>query len=142
MSNIFDRLSTSSPINRSAGVAVGSRGVHYEPKLNNARVTLDAPPRMRPPPPNAPDLVGLQFGRLRIVGLSAELNGRWVVRCVCGKYEFRSARAARGEHAELDACSYCQHLDKLKHQDRIRQFGAERASAMQEEERLLKRAKK
>ncbi|MFA4974651.1 MAG: hypothetical protein WC683_18755 [bacterium] len=142
MSNIFDRLSTSSPINRGAGVAVGARGVHYEPKLDNSRVTLDAPPRMRPVPHDAPDLIGLQFGRFRVVGLSAELNGRWVVRCVCGKYEFRTARAIRGEHAELDKCSYCQHLDHLKYHDHVQQFGAARASAMQNEDRARSMAAK
>lgn len=142
--DIFDRIAASSPINRAAGLAVSGASIHYEPKINDARESWDAPPALRPIPPNVPPLVGRRFGRMVVVGLQAETNGRWVVRCACGKYEVRRAAAINGKYAAVQQCQVCDHLDKLRHIDRVRQFGAERANKMQNEDRdaLIRGARK
>lgn len=138
--DIFDRIATSSPVNRGAGLAVSGASVHYDPKITKTREIWDAPPAMRPVPPDAPALVGFKFGRMTVVGMLAETNGRyarWLVRCVCGKYEARRAAVITGKHAALSQCQVCDHLDSLRRIDRVRQFGTERANKMQDEDRAV-----
>ncbi|OAI30018.1 hypothetical protein A1351_23130 [Methylosinus sp. R-45379] len=146
MSDIFDRLAASAPINRGAAMATHGRGVNFEPKLGRARETWDTPPAMRPLPPDMPNFMGRSFGRLRVIGLACERGtggkyARWVVRCVCGRYEMRRSRAVGGPHAPLDSCSYCHYLDELRFRDHVKQFGEARAVRMRDEERALVLAK-
>jgi hypothetical protein len=68
------------------------------------------------------DLTGRRFGRLTVVGISAEVVARWVVRCVCGSYGLRTARAIK--KADEDACCHQCHLLALaKRKDLIRRTG-------------------
>ena len=89
---------------------------------------------MRPIPKGAPELIGMVNGRLTVIGLLAETSAQqaaWVVRCTCGKYETRTAKAIRNPKNAEDRCYHCRHLEYLKHQDRRRQFGDKKASEIQ-----------
>jgi hypothetical protein len=71
-------------------------------------------PPLKPPAPNAPDLTGLRRGSLTAIGMldktaagygPAGGDGRWVVRCDCGRYEVRRARSLSVN--ANDACQDC-----------------------------------
>lgn len=116
----FDRIITSVPANATAG-RVMSRGEHWEPEG-------PMPPGLqhwKSPPPlrrfvkteSNIDLTGKAWGRFTVVGLAAESandGARWIVRCVCGDYEARSAKTIKSALAGLSAdntlsfqCYYC-----------------------------------
>ena len=59
------------------------------------------------------DLTGRRRGRLTVLGLSAVGKG-WVVRCDCGVYTIRKAKAILNENNEQDRCEECRHLAHLK----------------------------
>jgi hypothetical protein len=61
-------------------------------------------------------LIGLRFGRMTVVGLSYRPN-RWAVRCDCGTYTLRTARAIRNPNNDFDCCEECRHLLFLKRRD-------------------------
>lgn len=135
--DVHDRLLASSPVNRQAARVLGG-GVHYEPKIKAHHRSWDAPPVMRQVPKDAPALVGMVSGRLTVVGLLAETSAHqaaWVVRCTCGKYETRTAKAIRNPKNVGDRCYHCRHLEYLKHQDNRRQFGDRKAGEIQRAQR-------
>jgi len=123
MSNQFDRIITSSPLNSTAG-KVTSRGEHWEPEGQ-------IPPGLKhwksPPPMHvyrttnahsaSIDFTGKKFGRFTVLGLSAERasdGARWICKCVCGDYEARSAKTIKAALAGLAPedtlsfqCYYC-----------------------------------
>ena len=65
------------------------------------------------------NLTGSKVGKLTVLGM-ADFPGRkhhaaWVVRCVCGYYETRKAKALRDTaYAERAACSECDYVAELK----------------------------
>lgn len=101
MADTFDKIMTGTPLNSTAG-RVTSKGEHYTPSVAVPyfHAHWDAPPAMRPfvgdPTQN---LTGTKVQRFTVIGLLDDPNGskwrgrRWVVRCVCGDYEARSAKA-------------------------------------------------
>jgi len=70
------------------------------------------------------DLTGIKFGRLTVVGMvkmeQTELSpdkktgGRWAVRCACGFYEMRTAKAVKNPKNSEDACQDCKSLENAK----------------------------
>lgn len=121
MRDSFDRILTSVPVNKTAA-QVTAKGEHYEPKINY-RDTLhsDVPlPIMDPPKVlrnngSFVDLTGHKSGRLIVLGLWAGGTGsRWVVRCACGDYEVRTAKALRNT-ATRDRDDKCARCDRLVH---------------------------
>jgi hypothetical protein len=54
-----------------------------------------------------PNLIGFRFGYFRVIGLSRNINGRWIVRCDCGDYELRTAKAIRNKQNFGDRCHIC-----------------------------------
>jgi len=89
---------------------VFSPGVRYE---NPAKVTCphwDAQPPIRKPPICAPNLVGIKFGRFVVLGMSADIAGSWIVRCDCGDYETRKAKAIRNPNNFGDRCTKCRNV--------------------------------
>lgn len=98
-------------------------GIHWDPKKKIIQRHWDAPPSMRPIPRGVPNLVGVKFGRLTVVGLFTEAasNGTgakgialWVVRCSCGSYETRRGKSVRNPNNSVDACDKCRHLLHLQ----------------------------
>lgn len=136
--NPFDKIFASAPVNRATAKALLSKGEHFVSAMKTGRETYDTPPRMRPPRASELDLVGRAAGRLTVVGLHDETGrkhgARWVVRCVCGSYEMRSAKAIRGPFAHLQRCSHCEINERLVHIDRVRQFGERVAVQMREQD--------
>ncbi len=72
--------------------------------------------------PKFKDLTGSQLGRLVVLGRSADRKGRWVCRCVCGRYALRSA-AAIAAAAPDAACTQCYLLAVAKRKDFERRTG-------------------
>lgn len=108
------------PVNRTAALVV-SRGEHFEPEVDTSKMVYSDTPLPIKRPTNAAksnpaykDLTGLRNGRLTVMGLYAGGKGRWVVRCACGKYEVRTAKAVKNI-ANNDMCSFCHAVERIKH---------------------------
>jgi hypothetical protein len=74
--------------------------------------------------PELRTLSGRRFGRMTVMGLSFS-PGRWVVRCDCGVYTLRSAKAIRNPNNDTDCCEQCRHLLYLKRAEIWRRTGKE-----------------
>lgn len=108
-------VAAGSPVDALARRVTG-RGERFEPAVRILTADSDSPlPTMPFPGSGNDDLTGRRFGRMRVVGYSAEKGGRWVVRCSCGVYTLRTARAVRNE-ANADACQRCRYSDHLRDQ--------------------------
>lgn len=67
-------------------------------------------PPLRRIPKDTPDLTGIKFGQLTVVGLYAVGTGKyglWIVRCACGDYETRKARSIKTQSAKDDSTACC-----------------------------------
>lgn len=124
MSDLWDKIVSSAPVNKDAAVARDGSGEHFEPDMRLARLRWDAPPPTKPVPdcPSAKGFVGIKFGRLTVVGLyagevSKKEGARWVVRCACGAYETRRAKAIRNPINAHDRCSHCEYLERLRRRE-------------------------
>lgn len=114
----YDKLISSVPVDSAAARVLG-RGVHWEPAktLKDNYVRAMAPLPMMQPPPDAPQVVGLRFGRLRVVGYGGTgANGaKWVVRCDCGAFEHRRLAALKRSTVERPGmCFHCDYLSEIK----------------------------
>ncbi|HEY4356004.1 MAG TPA: hypothetical protein VGN16_09675 [Acidobacteriaceae bacterium] len=124
MATIWERLATSTPINRQAVKAVTARG-GWEPAKQlkpYGYIRSDAPMVTRPFPVTSDkkdDLTGLKVGRLTVIGMSfISAHGKgasWVVRCLCGWYEVRKAKALRDPaYSKKAMCSECDYMANLR----------------------------
>lgn len=113
------------PVNSMARrvTAPGWGEVESEPPINWANHEhFTEPPPMREHPtywsPNTrkihTELVNKQFGSLQVIGLAQKKTSknelRFVVRCACGGYEYRSVKAIRRAiklHDNLSTCQRC-----------------------------------
>lgn len=123
----LERIVASVPLNQTAA-KVTSGGEHYEPVVEfSAHEHFDAPPPIQPMhklPGTAQGIVGRKCGRLTVIGLAVSQaaegktrrkhNARWVVRCVCGDYEFRTVKAIRNPRNTSDRCQRCHHIERVK----------------------------
>lgn len=117
------------PVNSTAARVLG-RGTHFDSGVKHGdAIYQDTPLPTRKPGPSARkdpsfiDLCGVQFGRFRVIGLSATASGRWVVRCACGIYSLRSAKAIRNPNNDMDCCAECRNLLFLKRAELKRRTG-------------------
>jgi hypothetical protein len=67
-------------------------------------------------PPLMVDLSARKFGRLTVIGFAqhkagGNTGGRWAVRCACGDYEIRSAKAIKNPNNADDKCHICRKAD-------------------------------
>lgn len=115
----------SKPINKTAA-RVLSRGDEYMPDKRVQNVHSELPLPTVQCGHNRDDLTGFRRGRLVAVGVWAERTDRWVMRCDCGAYTVRSAKAVRNPANEKDACEHCRHLMYLQRHDEYRQTGRNR----------------
>lgn len=105
------------PVNTTAKLVVG-KGTRFDPKLSEqaAANLFDDLPDTVPIPvnPQFVDFTGEKKGRLRIVGYAGA--GRWIARCVCGKYTKRSTQAWRkaGDDASHFMCPECDRREFLR----------------------------
>jgi hypothetical protein len=67
-------------------------------------------PTINKPVTQGEDLSGFEVGRLTVIGI-AKLNEKkkrkWVVRCLCGNYETRSAKSIKNKENFKDRCYEC-----------------------------------
>lgn len=117
------------PIN-SVTARVIAPGYQYVPTNNRVDGETESPPPTWVPPNmrREHNLAGRRFGRgMTVLGLSIK-GARWVVRCACGIYVFRSAKAIKNENNDADCCSDCRHQVYLKRDEYWRRTGRERPS--------------
>lgn len=122
----LDAIVASVPLDKTAARVMG-RGVHYERELKSAptyiRASVDPLPVASPPlivgTATYKELVGNIFGRWKVMGFAAQQgspgkNATWVVKCSCGRYEQRKARAIRRAPTTGDCCTECRNLQYIK----------------------------
>lgn len=102
----------SAPINRSAArdMAYSYAPDTGDPAPHLARVTRQVPSH----DPNFRDYTGFRKGRLICVGYAgtgSDQKARWVVRCQCGRYEYRKTKAFRPD-CPNDRCQNCENLKR------------------------------
>ena len=71
------------------------------------------------------DLTEKSFGRFKVIGLSNDFDGQWVVVCKCGRYSTRSKKAILNKNNDKDRCEHCRHLDKIKRTETWRRYGVD-----------------
>lgn len=122
----FDAVVASAPANATAAVVTAGSRTHYESsrKVVPEHVHTDIRPPLkdlrrldRNARATAVALVGKRIGRLTVIGIREEpkrftggtkRKARWVVRCDCGRYEHRLAKALREPKLPDRAmCSEC-----------------------------------
>ena len=127
--DLFERLAVSAPADSVAAKQV-SAGTHFDGLGNKQmpKAHWDHPPPMRPVPDHKTTrgMIGYTFGRFTVVGLLRDSNPKkgaaWVVRCACGDYETRKAKAIRNSRNSEDRCAVCRYLVYI--QRRYKQHGA------------------
>ena len=144
MSNL-DRIITSAPVNRTAASVVGQGGCDEDDVLSRNRfaVHVALPLPIRPPlpcercNPSFHNLSGHKYGWMTVMGIyDAPTHGmRWVVRCVCGRYETRTARAIRNPLNDRDKCEECYRVDQIRRRERDIREGRYRAKSFTVTER-------
>lgn len=120
MSELWNRLGTSVPIDQTARSVV-RRGTRYESEVDSTFVRSREPlPIITNPAFHSTetDFRGWEMGRLTITGKSplpsTSKGVAWVVRCVCGWYEYRRSSSLRKMWPQDAMCSACDHLENLK----------------------------
>jgi len=124
MTEVFDKLLASRPVNRQAARVLAG-GVHYKPNKKIVQRHWTTPPPLVAIPESAKsnpcfvDLTGRSFGRFRVIGYLGKSNNKasWLVRCACGDFETRRSRAILNPENYGDRCANCQHLAFLKREE-------------------------
>ncbi len=90
----FQQLAGLRPVNKAAALAI-SRSHQFPSAKKISQVHTDLPLPIRANlPSDVPELIGRKFGRFTVIGAHASSPPlRWIVRCVCGRYETRKTRA-------------------------------------------------
>lgn len=115
----MDDIHARVPVNRVA-VWVTGPGEHFNPRKRVQTNDSEAPIETRPftsVERNAEgfiDLTGRRVGRLTVLGIAREFTRQWVVRCDCGRYTTRTAKAIKNPGNTQDRCEHCRHLAFLK----------------------------
>lgn len=121
-SRAIDDLHARTPIDKTAAMVVG-RGFHYEPAkrvMNNDSDMPIATREIRKVERNAQgfkDLTNTRYGRFVVLGPSRDHSAAWVVRCTCGRYSTRTAKAIKNPANAQDRCEHCRHLAFLKREN-------------------------
>lgn len=120
----WDALIASAPANAQAARDAGARGAGWTPAKTLHREwdqRSDLPLPMKPVTygKGSIDLRGYKCGRLTVLGLHDSKrrgNAAWVVRCVCGAYETRTAKALRNPEyiARIPCCRECDYVRHLR----------------------------
>lgn len=119
------------PINKTAALVM-SRGFQYSPDKKISCFHSDTCPQLediRAPEfannKSFNDLSGIKLGELKVIGKAAGRKG-WVVRCNCGMYEIRRAKAIQNKENWGDRCCLCLHLAYLKRKGDFNAYGENR----------------
>lgn len=125
----MDDLHARIPVNQTASRVLAS-GTHFIPQGNPSEQCFEIMPQIRPFPYNykrkLSDISGHKYGKhgnMEVIGLSANNYGRWVVRCVCGRYVLRKRKAIFNPKNQHDRCWECDYLKIIKKRDLFRRTG-------------------
>lgn len=119
---------TRKPVNKTAATVIAT-GTHFIPAKKIQTNDSDLPLAIRPlhkielARKEFQDLTGRTVGRLTVQGYSLDFPSHWVVRCVCGRYSTRRARAIKNPENTQDRCEHCRHLASLKRSEMYRRTG-------------------
>ena len=119
------------PINKMAAVVTGA-GEHFTPcklVLTNDSDTPIATRRFTRAEVRADgflDLTGRRVGRFTVLGISRNFSRQWVVRCDCGRYSTRTAKAVKNPENTQDRCEHCRHLAFLRRDEYKRNTGRDK----------------
>lgn len=69
------------------------------------------------------NLMRKRVGKFTVIGLSANVAARWIVKCDCGMYALRRARAIINPENTLDRCQKCEHLRNTDRRDHFKDVG-------------------
>lgn len=104
------------PVNREAAMLF-AKGVKQNLRpVEGGRIHSDVPLKTRKLQKlyGELDLTGTRQGRLTVIGISADVKGRHVVRCDCGNYELRTAKSIRNPDNKGDRCEHCRRLAQAR----------------------------
>ncbi len=118
----MDKILTSVPINKTAAVVL-SKGEHFTPNKRIANLDSELPIPVKKIPKEAQNILGHKNGRLTVIGFAKDFNGRWVVRCDCGRYTVRSKKALMNPANVDDCCEHCRHLKFLQREQKRKANG-------------------
>lgn len=127
----MDDIHARVPVDRLSARVI-AQGVHFEPEKQVTANDSETPHRIVTDlrhllqQPWFEDLTGRRVGRFTVIGLAADFKGRWVVRCDCGTYSTRRAKAIRNPENGQDRCEHCRHLAYLKRSDYRQQTGLDK----------------
>ncbi len=115
------------PLNAQAA-KVMRPGVTYEPSRYMPTENRDqrAAPAVRHPDAvkkHLRPLIGFSYARVTIIGLSADDEGQWVVRCRCGLFGFRSFSEIANLKNDQDSCNRCYAEMKILRKEMERRLG-------------------
>lgn len=133
MKSSFDAIAPLAPVNKTASLVTSVSKDNFEFSNNGARKTFDVQPKLTTDLRKYKllDLRGYKYGRMTVIGLADEQNlkknSRWVVRCSCGRYEHRKARAIRNPENARDCCVQCYRLQTEQHRQRVAMYGEKAA---------------
>jgi hypothetical protein len=120
MSDNFDRVLASTPVNKAAALVTG-KGEDFNSKKMITQVHSHVPLPTIPfravkKNSESIDLTGMTFGRFTVIGYSGKTNrkGLWVVRCVCGRYATRHSRSVKNPLNQHDSCEECRQTAYLR----------------------------
>lgn len=95
------------PINKVAAL-VTSTGTSFVSKKKIQNVQSIGPISTKKFTGSSKNLSGTKFGRMTVIGMAKDMKkGRWVVRCDCGIYAIRNAKAIENPRNNLDRCEEC-----------------------------------
>lgn len=116
MVNSFDRIITSTPVNRTAA-EVTSKSDNYEPRKKIVCDHWEQMPETTKLPSHVPNMIGVICGRFTVVGyMGSNNNGRalWLVRCACSHFETRRTKSLKNPNNTDDCCQICRHTQFLR----------------------------
>lgn len=118
------------PRDITAKKVVFDAGEHYDPQIksNTHCYSTSQPPLRnldRLPPfvlqdPNYVNLVGHKIGYFTVIGmLLCPKFDKWVLRCLCGNYEVRTAKTIKKitDKVDQNRCQSCLDLERLRNRD-------------------------
>jgi hypothetical protein len=113
----FDAVVTAAPLDAKASIVRDGSGDLYEVRVPAHVEHYKAPPKAQMPrPEGVEDLTGFSRGRFTAVRYHSPCKdgGKWLVRCTCGDYEIRRAKALRSGDEQDLSCFICLHTDTLR----------------------------
>ncbi|MDP2128160.1 MAG: hypothetical protein Q8K97_12370 [Pseudohongiella sp.] len=130
ISSSFERLVCHpNPVTRQAARIGFFKGEHFDVEFTaerpKRRLTLEFPPRRPPTPESARDYSGRKMGRLTAMFWFCRSkcgeSSVWVVRCDCGRYEFRKKLARWLNRGQQNAmCEVCERELEIINKDKGR----------------------